>query len=451
VINTSKPKRDLAVAYYNYIIKAIKAKPLFTWIEFHPRQIWQYLLWMDPSNHGGVLALEEDAAPSQSAHSVELAGRSERTSAPRARKGNAPGTAGLLTVPRPLCIRCGGVPPGVEMLWNLKEYLPPITRQYFELLVAEFIYEMYKHTAAERAAAAAANGGHANGATTNGMQAPTDGVAPSIGADDVDVAASSEFVRHLVGHTIGQKLFKILPDLRRQLARAVTGGADDADGGVDPAAAQFPRLAGSYLQLTDPMLEFIKYVVQVVQLDARAAKEAQVLRKNALRLIDVKEFAAEANFQNPCMSFKLADVFCNFCNDCRDMDLGRDLHLMNADGTWTCDVCNHEYNRAAIEETLVGLLQRHVTSYQLQDLRCLKCDAIKVSNLTEYCRCSGRYTNTEPSQRLRETYVATAAGPLSGGCPRLTVGTFGQFALLAGRPWHGQAAGVPQHCAVLQV
>ena len=83
MINTAKPKRDLAVAYYNYIIKAIKAKPLFTWIEFHPRQIWQYLLWMDPSNHGGVLALDEDAAPSQSAHSVELAGRSERTSAAR--------------------------------------------------------------------------------------------------------------------------------------------------------------------------------------------------------------------------------------------------------------------------------------------------------------------------------------------------------------------------------
>ena len=56
-----------------YITRAIKAKPLFMWLEFQPRAFWQYLLWMDPVNHGGVLCeAEEVASQNQPDNSVAI-------------------------------------------------------------------------------------------------------------------------------------------------------------------------------------------------------------------------------------------------------------------------------------------------------------------------------------------------------------------------------------------
>jgi hypothetical protein len=38
----------------------------------------------------------------------------------------------------------------------------------------------------------------------------------------------------------------------------------------------------------------------------------------------VKEFSQAAVFVNPCQSFVLTEVICDYCNDCRDIDLCRD-------------------------------------------------------------------------------------------------------------------------------
>jgi hypothetical protein len=108
VIRTSKVDRARAEAYCTYIIKSIKDKPLFGWLELTPRTYWQYALWMDPSNHGGVLA--EAAAPGTAVAAVDGDGPT-RTCACRLR---APFTWPL--VKRPLLVfraraqrwRCGG-------------------------------------------------------------------------------------------------------------------------------------------------------------------------------------------------------------------------------------------------------------------------------------------------------------------------------------------------------
>ena len=289
------------------------------------------------------------------------------------------------------------------MHWNLKFYLPPVTRRYFELLVAEFILEMYKyslehrpHSAAVASAAAAAAVAAAAAETEAAtvLHSATGGLGLTAD-DDPSGNAATEFARSLVGHTVAQKMFQILPDIRRML-----GG--DSVPESDRASIEFPQLAGSHLALTNPALEFVKYIVHILQLDPRVAKEANVLRKNVLALIGVREFAPDAIFRDPCISFKLADVVCDYCNYCHDLDLGRDLNLMQADGTWACPICDHEYNKAAIEETLIGMLQRRSTTYQLQDLQCPKCHSVKAGNMGEYCRCSGRYANTESPKQMAD-------------------------------------------------
>jgi DNA polymerase epsilon subunit 1 len=289
------------------------------------------------------------------------------------------------------------------MRWNLREYLPPLTHQFFDLLVAEFVLESFRLTQRQRAV------GHVP-APVAGAGGPGEGAAD--GADaDVDTAGGAgpmvDQLRALVRQRVAQRLLKAVADLQRQLSDlGVTGGSmgtggAPADDDVDRAAAAFPKLAGSHLTLTHPVLEFVKSVVHVLQLDPRVTTEAQVVRRNALALMGMREFASETTFHDPCLSFKLSDVVCNFCQYCQDMDLGRDsADLLNADGVWVCRACSSEYNRAAIEETLIALLQRRSVAYQLQDLRCPKCHAVQAGNLGDYCRCSGRFITTEDPKAM---------------------------------------------------
>ena len=89
----------------------------------------------------------------------------------------------------------------------------------------------------------------------------------------------------------------------------------------------------------------------------------------------------------------------------RDLDLCRDEDLipdLNADGTpvnpgsrpWKCNFCDAEYDRLAIEERMIGEVERIVVEWSTQDLKCGKCRSIKVNDFMEHCSCSGEWVET---------------------------------------------------------
>lgn len=59
--------------------------------------------------------------------------------------------------------------------------------------------------------------------------------------------------------------------------------------------------------------------------------QVETLRKQALAEIGIRQFSAEGQYADPCVSFVLPDVICSFCNLCRDLDLCRDSRLMDED------------------------------------------------------------------------------------------------------------------------
>lgn len=205
------------------------------------------------------------------------------------------------------------------------------------------------------------------------------------------LAAFAEFVQQ----RFGPRLLSVLPQLQNG-----TG-----------ANFEFPQLPGSHLSMDSPALELVKQVVQVLQLDRELASAAHTIRKNALTLLGVGEFAAAAAFVNPCLSYRLSEVICTYCCFCRDVDLCRDKHLVieaPADGApaaqaaapaarWLCPLCKNEYDRAAIEQQLVASFSKRVAQYQLQDLKCVRCRMVKPDNLAEFCVCSGRFVNAQSS------------------------------------------------------
>ena len=70
-----------------------------------------------------------------------------------------------------------------------------------------------------------------------------------------------------------------------------------------------------------------------------------VYRRDLLKLIGVREFAEEAVFRDPCCSFVLAEVICEACNNCRDIDLCRDpftVYDENANRLVCWESCGHD-------------------------------------------------------------------------------------------------------------
>ena len=101
-------------------------------------------------------------------------------------------------------------------------------------------------------------------------------------------------------------------DLTRMAGEMIkVGGGHDA----------FPILPGSHLHLGNPVLEFIKNVMQVLRLDSSVEKEVNALNRSLLSQIGVQEYDPSTKWKNPCADFVLPDVFCSECHECRDVNL----------------------------------------------------------------------------------------------------------------------------------
>lgn len=143
--------------------------------------------------------------------------------------------------------------------------------------------------------------------------------------------------------------------------------------------------------------------MQVLSLSKTTTLETRILRRELLALFEVREFSKEGRFENPSASLKLPELTCSACCLIRDLDLCRDEDILpdpDTDGkkmapkAWRCPFCQTEYDRLAQEERLVGEVHGMIVSWQAQDLKCSKCNSLKVSAFMEHCSCSGKWTTT---------------------------------------------------------
>lgn len=61
ILTTNKHSREHAAAYAAFLVKTVKAKSLFSWLEIEPAAYWETLHWMDDANFAGVLAGQDSA------------------------------------------------------------------------------------------------------------------------------------------------------------------------------------------------------------------------------------------------------------------------------------------------------------------------------------------------------------------------------------------------------
>lgn len=179
-----------------------------------------------------------------------------------------------------------------------------------------------------------------------------------------------------------------------------TGAADVSD-----PSHTFPHRCGSHLtevELGPPALAFVRAVLEVLTLDKEMEAGVALLRRNLLRLLHVGEFCKEAAFKDPCVSYVLKDVICSYCNDCRDLDVCRDVGLQQRQ--WRCGVaaCQQPYDVAAIEHALLQVVRQRAHTFQLQDLSCVKCKQVKRGHAAGQCQCAGAFVATQPPAAMRQ-------------------------------------------------
>lgn len=342
LLQTTKAEVGNAYAYSQYILKSIKTKPLFHFLDLEIKEYWDYLIWYDEFNYGGKACQEVVEDENQHLDTI--------------------------------------------MHWQLKTFLPFQYQSVFHDWVVEFIELMHQIKRPRRICIGDDD--------DDAEPTPRLTQLPVCHLTQDDDITSKDVLSKSISKPLKRQIIALISRYRSELAHP-TLAADHT----------FPILPGSHLYLTNthPVLQLVKSIMHIFSLDKSINLEVRYLRKELLAFFEVKEFSPHARFENPSSSLKLEQLICEHCTMSRDLDLCRDEDVLpdpSTNGTtatsraWACTTCGHEYDRLLVEERLIARVQRVLVEWQTQDLRCKKCKKIRVNDFMEHCSCSGEWIGT---------------------------------------------------------
>ncbi|KZT02860.1 DUF1744-domain-containing protein [Laetiporus sulphureus 93-53] len=328
---TSKPP-GTAHAYATYITTAVNSHELFQHVYLHTERFYDFLLFMDQANMAGVVC-EDPLAVEQ---------------------------------PQELSI---------ELRWNIETFLPPAIQRDFRNVIRYFLVEFFRACQKSKS-------------KTRAPLRLLSNALPDATQRDASKMQEMEASREFITRRLTRRMLKTVGGIQERHREAMM---DEET----LASWEFPLLPGSYLHLTNPILEFVKFCCAVFALAKDYQIEVGLLKRNLLELVGVREFASEAIFHNPCEPLRLSNVPCRHCDALRDFDFCRDPELMpnnlEINARWLCVHCGGEYDRTMIEFALMDMVFELERRFVQQDLRCGKCKRLQSDNVSKHCQCSGSY------------------------------------------------------------
>ncbi|KAI9680844.1 MAG: DNA polymerase epsilon catalytic subunit [Caeruleum heppii] len=367
LLQTTKRELGNAYAYTEYILKAIKAKPLFHFLDLEIREYWDYLVWYDAYNYGGKACQEIVGEEEQSVETI--------------------------------------------MHWQLASFLPEAVRGVFVDWVVEYIELMHgrKHP-------------HINGSQRL-TQLPSN---PDQDSDDDDEAAD---LKSSLTTTIGKPLKRQIISLLRRQTQEIHHPTLYAEWqfpvlpGSSSASSHSPT--NPTLHLVKSLTQILS-LDKRINLPARLLRKDLLALFDDSSLT---EFSPAARFENPSASLRIESWMCDACTLSRDLDLCRDEDLLPSPSPSSsssssaeikeihCPHCHTPTPRLALEEHLIASLHQLLARYQTQDLRCARCSRIRINDFMEHCSCSGMWTPTlrkEEVQRKLRVVKAVVEGGQGG-------------------------------------
>ncbi|XP_043835295.1 DNA polymerase epsilon catalytic subunit A [Dromiciops gliroides] len=374
ILCTKKRRIEDAIAYIDYITNSIHSKEIFHSLTISFSRCWEFLLWMDPANYGGI----KGKVPSR-VHYGEQNTQKEQNS--EEEHGSEEEEEEEEEAEKEV-IEESNVEDLLDNNWNIVQFLPQAAscQSYFLMIISAYIVAVY-HSMKEELRRSAPGCTPVKRRGNSQLSQEADGLAGAL-------PGMITFSQDYVANELTQNFFTITQKIQKK----VMGSRNSTE-----PSEMFPLLPGSHLLLNNPALEFIKYVCKVLSLDTNITHQVNKLNRDLLRLVDVGEFSEEAQFRDPCRSYVLPEVICRNCNFCRDLDLCKDPYLsqdVSVLPQWLCSNCQAAYDSAHIETALVEALQKKLMAFVLQDLICLKCKGVKEANMPVYCCCAGDFALT---------------------------------------------------------
>ena len=265
---TSKPDAGSAYAFAKYLVTAATSQELFRHLVLDITHFWNFLAWMDIANFGGVKVSPEIAAQ-------------------REGEGNKF---------------------EISMDWNIMSFLPPALQPVFERAVANFIFALYSAKKGSTHSREPLRIIHSLNIDAPGEESSTVNPAKE---------KESKAAQKSISQTLTRRLLADIATVKRRLAQSHANGDDDQ-------TLAFPDLPGARNGRTNAALELVKAVCEVYALSTEHVVPIQILRRNLLDLLGVREFSSEAQWKNPCDSLVVPLVICGRCNAIRDVDVCRD-------------------------------------------------------------------------------------------------------------------------------
>ncbi|CAL1292777.1 unnamed protein product [Larinioides sclopetarius] len=352
ILCTKRKSVEDALAYSQYVNDCIQGKEIFHGLQFELNGCWEYLLWLDTANFGGIKVNYKKSSEISGQDSEELNDAAEDENEKRS----------------------------LTLCFHVAKFLPKIAAidDNFYNVVADYIQEAYSYY--KENSDSIVN-------PPNPSQVPV-----SDENSDETPTALSKYIRSNLAH----KLYILVEKIKKKLPSEIGPNGENV----------FPILPGSYLKMSSPALEFTKAVCKVLSLDNSLGDVVLKVRRDLLRIVGMKEFSEEAEWKDPCLSFLLTEVICKSCSTCSNIDLCREQYVLNETTgipVWLCSICRAPYDTKEIESMMIECIHRKSMAHVLQDLQCVKCKMIKDRNLIRYCSCAGQFTTLLPIDDLTMT------------------------------------------------
>jgi DNA polymerase epsilon subunit 1 len=335
-LQTSKAEVGNAYAYSEYILKTMRNKPAFHFLDLAITEFWDYLVWYDEFNYGGKGCVKVVEAENQQLDTI--------------------------------------------MHWQLAMFLPPILQPKFHDWVIEYIELMHQR---KRPA------GLVNG-TARPTQLPIHAAIFNSESEDQTTPGnvlSKSFSRPL------QKQIAAL--IKRQRTEAMH--EDLAQDWTFPSMpGSHLSVQNPVLELVKSVMQVLS-LDKTITLEARLLRK-ELLHLFEIR--EFSSEGTFTNPSTSLSIAQLSCPECSVPKDidlCRDGDLlstsapdGPQNHALTA----KCDNCAHPFDRLVIEERLLADVQKMCVQWMTQDLKCKKCSRIRTNDFMEHCACAGKWVGT---------------------------------------------------------
>ncbi|EER23247.1 DNA polymerase epsilon, catalytic subunit A, putative [Coccidioides posadasii C735 delta SOWgp] len=332
LLQTTKTEVGNAYAYSQYILKSIKSKPLFNFLDLEIKEYWEYLLWYDEFNYGGKACHEVVESNSQELETI--------------------------------------------MHWQMGGFLPSPLQPVFNDWVVEYIEIMHGLKKSNKSL---------DSDESRPTQIQFKSMTETEGIDVTNVLSESyskALKRQIVGLIRRQRDEMLHPEL-----------VSDYDFPTLPGA--FWHDTKRERNPTLELVKYLTHVLSLskhTSLEVRILRRELLALFDIKEFSDAGKFEnPSASLKLP----QLICNHCTMSRDldlCRDGDLLPEEGGSAASKAWCCLYCGTEYDRLALEERMIGEVQGIVVEWQTQDLKCEKCGGLMVNPLMEHCSCGGRWT-----------------------------------------------------------